>query len=142
MSTRLFGVDQMLPSQFFTPVRADTPERRLMLAALEGAIHDLRLPVEADKVQDPVSRTYTKKCRTAAQEKAVEWFWDDDLRYSYSFRNCCDQLDINTDALRERLFNGVPPPILNLKRRYAGDSNMKARVIDLPGRLDNKRRMG
>jgi hypothetical protein len=71
--------------------RTATPERRLLVAILADAIDCYQHNLDA--------RTARKRrlCREAEQ-----WMLSDDQEWAFSFRNICDALGIDADALRAR----------------------------------------
>ena len=68
---------------------AGPPERRLMVAILEDAIDCLR--------KNAVTRS---RRRRRLFTEAEEWMWSDDMSWIFSFRNICDHLGLDTQALR------------------------------------------
>lgn len=107
-------IDQMLPVQFHAPASADTPERRLMLAVFEEAVHGLKTPSVSNR-----TGAYATKCRNRIQQEAYEWIVDDDEQWPFSFRNCCAQLGFDPEATRQRLLRSEAPAIA-IKARYRG----------------------
>jgi hypothetical protein len=83
--------ETVLPEQFFRRAAASFPERRLMLAVLEGALLDLRR--SADR--------RTPRIRRLADE-VERWFAADD-EWPCSFVSVCHALGLDTDAVRTRL---------------------------------------
>ncbi len=76
--------DAVLPAQLIRPggPLGVQPERRLVLAVMEDAVHlYLRNPQGAEDV--------------------AVWMDTDDRSWPYSFRNCCDVLGLDPDAVRE-----------------------------------------
>ena len=85
----------VLPAQLTPAFRFDAalqPEKRLMLAVLEDAVG-----------------TYQKRAVAAAPAgrreflEAQSWIESDDVRWPFSFRNICDALGFDCDALRRGL---------------------------------------
>ena len=84
--------ETVLPEQFFRRSVASSPERRLMLAVLEGALLDLRRSANRN----------TLRMRRLADE--VEgWFAADDDGWPCSFPSICHALGIDAAAVRSRL---------------------------------------
>jgi len=108
----LFGVETVLPTQFWSP-RADRgePERRLMLAVLQDAL--LTVAVHA--------RRGSNKSRLKVEE-ARRWFASKSRAHPFAFEAICDVLALDVSYLRSaihRLQGGsahAPP----YRRDYAG----------------------
>jgi hypothetical protein len=104
-TTAAFGVDTILPSQFFGRAYADRaqPERRLAAAVLESAVDDYR--------RYGVAATRRARRRFAEVE---EWFGSDDATWPFSFHGVCNALGLNAEWLRGRLRReraaALPPP--------------------------------
>jgi hypothetical protein len=112
----------LLPSQFHAGVRHDAsvrPEKRLMLAVLEGAVADFQRHVDATGSEG----------RRAFRE-AEQWFASNDVAWPYSFPNICQALGLELayvraglrrwrDAQRGRVLRGEPVVRIQL-RRVAG----------------------
>ena len=82
----------LLPSQYFGPQRKQAPEQRLMIAVLHDALDCL------------------KKYRFAATDRdrqifneAKQWFLTQEATWPYSFECICGVLDLDSNAIRERL---------------------------------------
>lgn len=87
--------DVVLPSQFFERVRSSSehdPERRLMLAVLEQAVHDYVKNVHA-----------TDRHKRELFLDAEQWVEERDSSWFLSFENICHVLDLDTDYLRRGL---------------------------------------
>ena len=84
--------DAILPEQFFRPSAALAPEKRLMLAMLEGALLDLQ--------RSAVART--PRARRLADEVDT-WFAADDEGWPCSFLNVCQALGLDASAVRTRV---------------------------------------
>jgi hypothetical protein len=83
--------EAILPEQFFRPSAALPPEKRLMLAVLEGAFLDLQ--------RGAVART--PRARRLADEVDA-WFAADDEGWPCSFLNVCQALGLDVSAVRTR----------------------------------------
>jgi len=68
-----------------------TPERRLLIAILSDAVDCYRNNVGAQ----------TSKARRLHRE-AEHWILDDDRMWVFSFRNICDALGVDAEAMRAR----------------------------------------
>lgn len=87
------GSDQLLPAQLDLSGHFGTdggPERRLMLAVLEHAVHDLRL------------RTVDRRSMRRFED-AADWFAADVLDHPFSFSSICLALGFDPDYLRTQL---------------------------------------
>ncbi len=83
--------EAILPEQFFRPSVALSPEKRLMLAVLEGALLDLQRSTGAR----------TPRARRLADEVDA-WFAADDEGWPCSFLNVCQALGLDASAVRTR----------------------------------------
>ena len=89
----IFLPDQMLPSQHrdqHTTVQR-SPERRLLLELLEGAIKDLK--------------------HKNANIRAEAHLWIAGADAHFNFVDVCDWLDIDSKSLRKRLLREEPPTL-------------------------------
>jgi len=84
--------EAILPEQFFRPSAALPPEKRLMLAVLEGALLDLKRSAGAR----------TPRARRLADEVDA-WFAADDESWPCSFLRICDALGLDASAVRSRV---------------------------------------
>ena len=84
--------EAILPEQFFRPSAALPPEKRLMLAVLEGALLDLRRSADAR----------TPRARRLADDVDA-WFAADDEGWPCSFLNVCQALGLDVHAVRTRV---------------------------------------
>jgi len=84
--------ETILPEQFFRPSAALTPEKRLMLSVLEGALLDLKRSAGAR----------TPRARRLADEVDA-WFAADDEGWPCSFLNVCQALGLDPSAVRSRV---------------------------------------
>jgi len=83
--------EAILPEQFFRPSAALPPEKRLMLAVLEGALLDLQRSAGAR----------TPPARRLADEVDA-WIAADDEGWPCSFLNVCQALGLDVSAVRTR----------------------------------------
>ena len=83
--------ETILPEQFFRPSAALPPEKRLMLAVLEGALLDLQRSAGPS----------TPRARRLADEVDA-WFAADDESWPCSFLNVCQALGLDVSAVRAR----------------------------------------
>ncbi len=93
------GVEQILstavmPAQFQQQSRPMTSERRLVMAVLYQAIHDLRT----------FWRPNGPKNHQRLYREALRWVVSNDRSWEFSFLNVCDVLDLSVDMLRAELF--------------------------------------
>ena len=84
--------DIILPSQHFGPRRKQAPEHRLMIAVLQDAL-------------DCVEKY---RCATSAHgrrlfHEAKRWLLADEADWPYSFECICGALDLDSNAVRQRL---------------------------------------
>ncbi len=94
-ASRLFELDLLLPSQYFDFVQRRgglTPEKRLMLAVLESALHDFQR-----------YRLATGIRRKRLFREAREWFISGEEIGTFSFAIICQALGIDPDYVREKL---------------------------------------
>ena len=88
----LFQFDVVLPSQHFRRRRKQTPELRLMMAVLHDAL---------DCIETYRLATDTDGRRQFWQ--AQRWFLADEAHWPYSFECICAALDLDSQAVRQRL---------------------------------------
>jgi hypothetical protein len=86
------SLDGVLPSEYFQPRRKKAPEQRLMIAVLGDAFDCVR------------------KYRSAATpegrrlfDEAQRWFLGPERKWPYSFERVCDALDLDPNAVRDRV---------------------------------------
>jgi hypothetical protein len=84
--------ETILPAQFFRPSAALPPEKRLMMAVLEGALLDLQRSAGAR----------TPRARRVADEVGA-WFAADDEGWPCSFLRICHALGLDASAVRNRV---------------------------------------
>ena len=82
----LMQLDIVLPSQHFGPRRMEAPEQRLMIAVLEDAL-------------DCLTGSHGRRL----SDEAKQWFLADETHWPYSFECICGALDLDADAVRQRL---------------------------------------
>jgi hypothetical protein len=87
-----FVPETMLPEQFFRLSATLSPEKRLMLAVLEGALLDLR---------QGVGTGTPRAGRRGADADA--WFASDDDGWPFALVNVCHALALDASAVRSRL---------------------------------------
>ena len=90
-----FEPDTMLPSQYFDRIRQRPeldPERRLMLAVLEDAVH---VCLKNAGAVDPRRRELLSE--------AEDWIAARDSTWLYAFENICSVLDLEPDYIRRGL---------------------------------------
>lgn len=91
----LFQPDVLIPAQYFDTLRSKTgmePEKRLMLAVLEDAIHCFQDNVAAES--DTKRKLF---------EEAEEWFLSEGDEWAFSFENVCEALGLNPRYVRRGL---------------------------------------
>jgi uncharacterized alpha-E superfamily protein len=98
--------DVILPAQYASRNSRLTPERRLMIAVLDDAVHC---------VAKYRSATHGLGRRLFAEE--IEWFLSEDTDWPYSFESICENLDLDARAVRAELLSEAnSPPSID---RYA-----------------------
>ncbi len=85
-------LDIILPSQHFGPRRKQAPEQRLMIAVL----------------QDALECVAKHRCATDTHGRrlfhdANQWFLANEMDWPYSFECICEVLDLDSNAVRQRL---------------------------------------
>jgi len=85
-----FGI--LLPSQHYGPRRKQIPEQRLMVAVFRDALECL------EKYRFASSAEGCELFRAAQR-----WFVADEADWPYSFEGICGVLDLDADAVRQRL---------------------------------------
>ena len=116
----LFVPDFLTPSQWCDLHRSvngdDAPIKRLMLALLEISLRDAtgarraKLPPQRRRtfVRPPSTRACERveraKGARALRREAIDWIFDESADgLPFSFASVCDTLDIDVEALRERV---------------------------------------
>jgi len=90
--------DVILPSQYRVPRPTQAPEQRLMIAVLQDAVdcvEKYRLALDY-------------RGRRAFSE-AMEWLLAEDIDWPFSFECICGVLDLNPNAVRERVCATAAP---------------------------------
>jgi hypothetical protein len=82
----------ILPSQHFGSRRKQAPEQRLMIAVLHDALDCL------EKYRSATGSHGRRLFREAKQ-----WFLADETEWPYSFECICGALDLDSNAVRQRL---------------------------------------
>ena len=111
----LFEPDALLPVQYFETLRRKIPiepEKRLMWAILEDAVHCYRKHL-ADS-RDKPSRKFSE---------VESWILDRDIAWLYSFDNICETLGIDPQYLRRGLLAWKE------KQLAAGPAKKSARAV-------------
>jgi hypothetical protein len=103
--------------------RALTPERRLLIAILTDAVECYQKNLQA----------HTAKQRRICRE-AEKWMLSDDQHWVFSFRNICDALGVDADALRERARAWKEPPSGHPLEVHTGSSVVRL-PVDRPSGL-------
>ena len=85
-------LDIILPSQQFGPRRKHAPEQRLMIAVLQDALDCVE---KYRFAKDPRGRRLF--------DDAKQWMLAAETDWPYSFECICAVLDLNSDAVRQRL---------------------------------------
>lgn len=88
----LTRLDIILPSQHFGPRRKQAPEQRLMMAVLHDALDCLEK-----------YRFATGAHGRRLFHEAMQWFLADETEWPYSFECICGALDLDSNAVRQRL---------------------------------------
>jgi hypothetical protein len=92
----MMQLDLLLASQHFGPQRKQAPEQRLMAAVLQDALDCLEKYRSARNIYD--RRLF---------HEAKRWFLAEESKWPYSFESICGALDLDSNAVRQRL--GVAP---------------------------------
>jgi hypothetical protein len=103
--------DIILPSQHFGPRRKQAPEQRLMIAVLHDAL---------DCVEKYRFATSARGRRLFHEAK--RWLLADEADWPYSFECICGALDLDSNAVRQRLRGALeqrtgPRATLNASRQ-------------------------
>ncbi|HEX7410164.1 MAG TPA: hypothetical protein VF515_21290 [Candidatus Binatia bacterium] len=101
----LTQLDIILPSQHFGPRRKQAPEQRLMIAVLHDALDCLEK-----------YRLATGNHGRRLFHEAKQWFLADETEWPYSFECICGVLDLDSNAVRQRLrVAPEPQPVPELR---------------------------
>lgn len=124
--------DTVLPTQYFSKSRVDSPEKRLLFAVLEDAITIAANPVVLVPIpEQPVGGVthrwsddkYKAKTRndhrTALYEETTAWFASDETHDIYCFVSICDVFGLDPSAIREGL-KKITRPLANVRWRMSG----------------------
>ncbi len=111
--------EAILPEQFFRPSAALPPEKRLMLAVLEGALLDLQRSAGAR----------TRRARRLADEVDA-WFAADDESWPCSFLNVCQALGLDVSAVRTRAARWRAEARVNLVTLRIERTDANHRAVD------------
>lgn len=112
-SDPLLSEAYILPEQFFSQLNATQPEKRLMIAILEDAIHCLSY---ADLID---------ACNRRLAQEATEWFMSEEVNLPFAFVPICEVLNLNPDYLRARLFTVSPQETPRSDDQNSGTNNGK-----------------
>jgi len=88
----LTQADIILPAQHFGPRRKVAPEQRLMIAVLHDALDCL---AKSRSAQDTRGQRLFRE--------TMQWFLSPDADWPYAFECICGVLDLDPDAVRQRL---------------------------------------
>ena len=102
----LFQPHVILPSQDFTPPKKFTPERRLMMAVLDDAVRC----VEKNRVA-------TDARGRRLFHEAKQWLLAAEPHWPYSFERICAVLDLDANAVRQRLRLTPQRPPVSMSRQ-------------------------
>src|SRR5208282_3953470 len=101
----LFAPDVLTPSQFADLRRSvngdDAPIKRLMLAVLDLTLRDATKAPSTPRAKKRWATLYAQHAR-CARERAAEaqaWIFDDGGDGPFSFRTCCETLEIDGERL-------------------------------------------
>lgn len=101
----MMQLDIVLPSQHFGPRRKQAPEQRLMIAVLHDALDCLEK-----------HRCATDTHGRRLFHEAKQWFLADETEWPYSFECICGVLDLDSNAVRQRLrVAPEPQPVPELR---------------------------
>ena len=97
-SIGMLQLDIVLPSQHFGSRRKVAPEQRLMIAVLHDALECLQ---KHRLATDPRGRRVF--------QETEQWFLADDTDWPCAFECICEVLDLDANAVRQRLRVASPP---------------------------------
>lgn len=93
--------DVILPAQFFEAPRKQRPEQRLMIAVLYDALHCvIKYRCASDREGRRIFR------------EAAGWMLSEETDWPYSFESICQILELDPNAVRQRLAVDGMPPVL------------------------------
>ena len=98
--TSLTQLDIILPSQHFGPQRKQAPEQRLMIAVLHDALDCLEK-----------YRYATGSHGRQLFHETEQWFLADETEWPFSFECICGVLDLDPNAVRQRLRVAAEPQL-------------------------------
>jgi hypothetical protein len=113
----LFQPDVLIPAQYFDTLRSKTgmePEKRLMLAVLEDAVHCF---------QDNVTAESDAKKKLFAE--AEEWFLYKSNDWAFSFENICDALGLNPEYVHRGLLRWKQKTLTTYRNAAVWEKIMK-----------------
>lgn len=113
----LFQPDVLISAQYFDTLRSKTglePEKRLMLAVLEDAVHCF---------QDNVLEQSDTKQKLFAE--AEEWFLNEGDDSGFSFENICEALGLNPEYVRQGLLRWKEKNLTKHRNTEAWEKIMK-----------------
>jgi hypothetical protein len=119
----LLQPDLVLPVQHFNPPRKLAPEHRLMMAVVDDALRCIER-----------HRCSTKARGRRLFQEVKEWLLAEDPHLPYSFEHICAVLDLDADAVRERL-RLVPerPPRWVSREMQRNRDHIEGKSIDATG---------
>jgi hypothetical protein len=114
----LFQPDVLIPAQYFEALRSKDglePEKKLMLAVLEDAVHCYRdnLAAESD----------TKR---KVFHEAEEWLLEEGVDAAFSFESICDALDLSPEYVRKGLLRWKQKTLTAYRNTAAWEKIMNA----------------
>ena len=74
------------------------PEKRMMYAIIEHAVHDIRHMRTAGQLSSALKMAQIRQRTTA-----IAWVYSDDTTWSHSFLNCCEALGWLPAMVREQI---------------------------------------
>jgi hypothetical protein len=97
----LTRLDIVLPAQHFRPPGKQAPEHRLMIAVLHDALDCLEK-----------YRFATGSYRRRLFHETKQWFLADETEWPFSFECICGVLDLDSNAVRQRLRVAAEPQLV------------------------------
>jgi hypothetical protein len=122
----LFQPDTLLAAQYFDNLRRKTvlePEKRLMLAILEDAIHCFQDNVLAQ----------SGKAKTRFDE-VQEWIVERDRDWVFSFESICEELGFDPRYVRQGLLRWKQQQLLKHAKTDNGEVRERSRYVAAGGR--------
>lgn len=110
MRSNLSEQDTLVPDRFASVFGQNTgsPEKRLILALLAGALWELQDAVRLEHRRDD-----------PAFQRLESWFFSRDRAWPFSFENVCEHLDIDADWIRRRVAVLTREPRVPTQRQRA-----------------------